>query len=218
MSVLTSFSLQSIVLDIVYPPTCVGCSLDGGWLCEVCLRGIYFARPSPDHSHLVVVGFYAEPSLRRLLTYLKYRSATCLTPALRELVRLFRRQRQTPWPWVGEEVLSICTVPSDQHRVRQRGSDHVQSLETIVHEEIAPWATRKNLLRRTKRVIQNAALPANELREANVQDVFAATSSIQGAVLLIDDVYTTGATWHEAERVLKEAGASSVYGFVFAKG
>lgn len=37
-------------------------------------------------------------------------------------------------------------------------------------------------------------------------------------ILLLDDVYTTGATMHEAARELKRAGASSVMGLVMASG
>ena len=37
-------------------------------------------------------------------------------------------------------------------------------------------------------------------------------------IILIDDVVTTGATLNEAARVLKEAGAKTIYALVLAKG
>jgi competence protein ComFC len=36
-------------------------------------------------------------------------------------------------------------------------------------------------------------------------------------VLVIDDVWTTGATLRECAKVLKQAGAKEVYGFTFTR-
>jgi competence protein ComFC len=55
-------------------------------------------------------------------------------------------------------------------------------------------------------------LSSNERME-NMKGAFGLVrpSEVRGKrVLLIDDVFTTGATMHERERVLKEAGAASV--------
>ena len=134
------------------------------------------------------------------------------------LLQRFRFERREPWPWAGEEKLLLCAVPSDERRVRARGVDHADVLTEILFRELVPWATKSNILRRKKRVHQNANLPHNQTRSINVHDAFEVTEKIHGSVLLIDDVCTTGATWNEAARVLEEAGASNVYGFVFAKG
>jgi len=37
------------------------------------------------------------------------------------------------------------------------------------------------------------------------------------SVLLVDDVYTTGATMNECMKVLKKAGVKNIYGFTLAK-
>jgi len=169
---------------------------------------------------VVAVGHYAQPILRRIVTDLKYRSATCLVSSIRVLVRRFQTERIGSWPWAQEYMLTICGMPSDVTRIRERGIDHITHLVDIVHEELVPWALRRDLLQRTRHVGQNAALPANELRRANVHGIFAVctTKPVLGAVLLVDDVYTTGASWQEAARTLRAAGASKVYGFVYARG
>ncbi|MCX6736906.1 MAG: phosphoribosyltransferase family protein [Candidatus Parcubacteria bacterium] len=59
------------------------------------------------------------------------------------------------------------------------------------------------------------------LRKNNVKDIFLIkdSSKIKNKnILLIDDVFTTGATLEEAAKILKETGAQSVAGLVIAKG
>jgi len=211
----TPFLIWERCLDVIYPPTCLSCEHEGAWVCASCLQRISFFSSEEE---IVVLGYYAHPLVRALLTRLKYHAARCLLPPLTALVRRFRFERREAWPWAREERLLLCAIPSDEKRVRERGIDHTERLKEIVHLELVPWATKSNILRRKRRVNQNANLPHNQTRVINVREAFEVTQKINVAVLLIDDVYTTGATWNEAARVLTEAGASKVYGFVFAKG
>lgn len=71
------------------------------------------------------------------------------------------------------------------------------------------------------RPTETQSLLDQESRKANVRGVFHINRGrdIRGEnILLLDDVYTTGATMHEAARELKRAGASSVMGLVMASG
>jgi ComF family protein len=57
-------------------------------------------------------------------------------------------------------------------------------------------------------------------RKNNVRNAFALNNAAvvrNKAILLLDDVYTTGATMNECARVLKQNGASRVDGFVIAR-
>ena len=57
-------------------------------------------------------------------------------------------------------------------------------------------------------------------REKNVKGAFTVDKGACAGkkVLLVDDVYTTGATLNECARVLKGSGVKEVYGFVLAYG
>ena len=74
---------------------------------------------------------------------------------------------------------------------------------------------------RKKRTRQQVGLSERD-REANVAGAFVvpneAKSDIKGRrILVVDDVYTTGATSRAATRALKRAGAKAVDVLVFAK-
>lgn len=182
-------------------------------MCVACLDQVRMRQKG-----VLAIGSYSDPLLRTLVTRLKYEAASCLLPTVEDLLRRFRDGRLEPWPWAGADRLTIVSIPPDAGRLRERGFDHVSRFADLVWKRLVPWAERKEALIRVERRLPNADLPANAAREANVRGMFRALGNIQGPVLLVDDVMTTGATLNEAAKALKEAGASEVYYFVIAKG
>lgn len=105
-----------------------------------------------------------------------------------------------------ETVLTWVPMPDD--RFRERGIDHAQLLcravAALLKLPVQP------LLRRTGyRLHTQKGLNAHSRRK-NLLGAFAAAGKISAPVLLIDDVYTTGATAFACTQALLEGGAPSV--------
>jgi len=89
-------------------------------------------------------------------------------------------------------------------------------------EEIArPLAMRlrlpaRRLLRKRRDTLDSAGL-SREQRRVNLIDAFVATRPIAGRVLLVDDIFTTGATADECAKALKAGGAQAVSVATFAR-
>jgi ComF family protein len=111
----------------------------------------------------------------------------------------------------------VCAVPLHESRLRERGFNQSEMLAEVVAE--AMGRPLKPLLERTRPTLPQVELPAQSRRE-NVRGAFAPrlTEVIQGQrVLLIDDLFTTGATLAECARMLRRAGAQEVRVFTLAR-
>jgi predicted amidophosphoribosyltransferase len=134
---------------------------------------------------------------RRLLHALKYRNGRTLAGplgvAMAELV--------------GLGAADVVTwAPTADRRRRSRGYDQAEVLARSVARSLGVPCRR--LLRRTDRGgPQTGRRRAERLARA---PSFAATRAVNGTVLVVDDVVTTGATLHAASAALLAAGAGAV--------
>jgi ComF family protein len=109
-------------------------------------------------------------------------------------------------------------VPLHPERLRWRGFNQSLILARAIGRaqkiEVDPF-----LLARTRPTVPQTQLNENE-RRANVRGAFAvvAPERLQGKrVLLVDDVYTSGATVEECTKALYHSGAEEVDVFTLAR-
>jgi ComF family protein len=112
------------------------------------------------------------------------------------------------------DKLVITSVPTISTHIRQRGYDHA----ALIAREVARQrgARYQALLKRRTTTVQHGARRKERLKQA--KRAFEAVRRIDGGtVLIIDDIFTTGATLHYAATTLLAAGAREVWVAVVAR-
>jgi len=212
------------LLDLLMPPACAGCGRSGALLCDACLGRLTapfraddrFVAPDAgvvigDALSLALAAFaYAGP-MRRALAALKYTGASRLAPIL---ARAASPALDALVAISGPAVL----VPVPVHRERQRVRGYNQA-ELIAREMArAMRMPSAPVLERVRPTTKQHRLN-RAARLANLRDAFRMGPGIRAprTVILIDDIITTTATLEACATVLREAGASTVYGFAVAR-
>jgi len=177
-------------------PVCGG-SLDLPGVCRACREQIF-----PERAWgAVYLGRYSRLSgLVRAAKYRGHREAARWAGEL-----LARRVAGAGWDLAG-----VAFVPSFFWRAWARGYYLPAYLAEVVAGELG-----LELGRVLTRVRYTPSQTRSRRRRALPQ-VFAARGAVEGDWLLVDDVYTTGATFRRAGEALVEAGASRVYGAFLA--
>ena len=109
---------------------------------------------------------------------------------------------------------AVVPVPLHRSRKRKRGFNQAELLARGVAAKIT--ATVSDTLEVVRSTRDQVELSAAQ-RRANVAGAYRAKSSLRGRVLLIDDVFTTGATMSACATALVTAGAQEVHALSLCK-
>lgn len=111
--------------------------------------------------------------------------------------------------------VSLIPVPLGAGRLRSRGYNQSERLARALGARLGN-PVRADLLRRGRETSTQTALTP-DARRANVAGAFVARAPVAGRVVLVDDVFTTGATLIAAAAALSAAGAESVEAVTFGR-
>ncbi len=111
--------------------------------------------------------------------------------------------------------VSLIPIPLARRRERLRGYNQSERLAVALAGAVG-LPVRTELLRRTRETTTQTALTPDE-RRANVTGAFAAGDARGVRAVLVDDVFTTGATLLAAAEALRAGGAEQVEAVTFAR-
>lgn len=180
------------------PLSCAGCGETDVFLCDGC-RGHLDAVPTArevDPGLSVVCGLRFDGVAARVIRAFKEEGRTALA---HDLAPALAAALSASVPPGGR----ITTVPSSRAAFRRRG---YRPVDVLVRR--AGW--RPERLLRLRRAPEDQRGLGSRARRANVRGALAARTVLEGPVVVVDDVVTTGATLAEAVRALREAGATDV--------
>ncbi len=226
--------LREDVVALVYPPQCLLC-LDfevatyNRFLCENCwlrtlaepippLRNWKLDHPSAtvsEHCDFDLAAWQYQGAMAMLIPAMKYREH----PSFAKMLGAPAAERlREPLDFILPSQPVLIPVPLHLRRQRERGFNQSTLIAAALaqHLHLEMWS---DAVRRVRFTDTQASLNAIE-RMNNVADAFAAKPglALQGrAVLLVDDVITTGATISACARVAKEAGATHVGAVALAR-
>jgi ComF family protein len=218
-SKIENLKIGNFAKDCLFPIFCFGCGGEGSWVCNDCWmalddRGVFLSETGAIASFAAAVSYRERGLVRTLVHALKYQYATELLFVFQRLLRGFFALHAERF----RDADAIVPVPLHPRRFAERGFNQAELIGGIAAGELGKPIV--HMLRRARYTRCQAQL-AKEERGKNVQGAFAlrAETDVAGKrVLLVDDVYTTGATMQECARLLRAAGAVSVSGFAVAHG
>jgi ComF family protein len=222
-------------LDLVFPIVCIECRKEGQHLCKQCqvkLKRNEFqicagcgspspfglthpiCKPACGLDGLISAVPYKEPLARKLVEFCKYRFISGISEVLAEMIAVEVSNLELENYF---EDFVIVPLPLHPTKKRWRGFNQAE----LIADQVSAFtgiAMRKDLLARRIRTRAQAELKDEE-RKLNVQNAFQTLSELNGMkIIILDDVSTTRSTLTEACKSLKSAGASEIWGLVFAQG
>lgn len=228
-------------LRVLFPPACAGCLRhvsQPGVLCGDCWPKLRFLeRPwcevmGKPFSHEMGDGFLSAEAIANPPPFDRARSAVAYSGVARQMVQSLKYSDRTdlaPWMarWMmraGAELVSVAdvVVPVPLHWrrfLRRRFNQSAELARSIAGLSGRPFVP--SAVKRVKVTRQQVGLGLRE-REDNVRAAFAIPPEgemhVRGRrVLVVDDVYTTGATVSSLAKALKRSGASGVDVLTFAR-
>ena len=207
-------------IELIFPDNCLLCrqflnSRHQRQLCVKCLDSLAL-NPTPLSRQTTEGTFafdqawsaclYNEPA-QKLLHAFKYNSKTSLRKTFVPLMIDFIDRYSLPL----KQFDLITPIPLHPVKLRERGYNQSALLSLRLSRHYGILHT-ENLLIRQKETQTQTELGAKQ-RWTNMEGAFKIKNSTDVAgknVVLIDDLYTTGATLHNAAQALRTAGAARV--------
>lgn len=229
-------NFKELIKELCYPTTCILCGeLDSRGLCAKCAkknqiiqepRCMCCGKPlyeyEQEYCNDCVINkklfqqgrslWLHKHEVKHSIYRFKYKNKRVYGEKYAEL--LVKEYGETIANWKPECILPI---PVHKHRKRQRGYNQSEILAKALAEELnreyqVNIRVEANVLQRKKETVFQKKLD-NRQRRKNLKGAFSMQSEgeLPKRILIVDDIYTTGATLQEISKVLVNSGAENVF-------
>lgn len=227
---------SNILAETLWPTRCARCDIFGNVLCNRCRKelpyldwwracprcGAPFGRIQCSECNPVMLARLD----RERLPYDACASATVFGDDVARIVRTYKdggeRRLATPLSAIMADVVdpswrpsATVHIPSSPGALRRRGFDHGELLTA----SLARCLGLPHIAALSRPRSRDQRSLSRHARLANMRGSFDILSDVTmpDRILLVDDVYTTGATLFDATDALRQAGANHVYCITFAR-
>jgi ComF family protein len=219
------------VFDLIYPPVCLHCNnriqRQQDYLCTNCEGNLqsldepqcplcgyplqdhtcYFCQENELAYNRAASLYEYEGPTRTLIHYMKFGDMPGIADYLAEKADSFLSKTK-----LFSDTDIITAIPLHSVRKRQRGYNQAALLAAHLAKK-RKWNLRMDLVKRIRATVPQANL-IKKKRLVNVDNAFEIKKMIdlkQENILLLDDVFTTGATVQAVCRELKKAHPGKIY-------
>lgn len=199
--------IKDLILDILFPKECAGCEMQGAYICKKCEM---YMLDVPQAIGLTALWEY-NGIVKEMIHRIKFNGEY-------EIIKELVNKKDFD---VAENAV-ITYVPMYIKKQRKRGFNQAEIIAREIGKKVNKPVVK--MLEKIKETKDQASLD-KEGRLKNPKGCFVlnqvyATSpklGLRQPIVLVDDVYTSGATMQECCKVLHKAGIDNIWGFVIAR-
>lgn len=208
------------VLNFLFPPACSVCGkIDKNWLCPNCQRRVERLEKScvveienKKYEKMLYL-FQYESLVRKLILRYKFSNKAYLNHFFANRIAENEENRK-----LLKQYDMIIPVPMHKRKMQKRGYNQTELVANELEKSLNIPA-RSDILSKVVNTTTQSKL-GGKARQTNIQHAFFIKNDIEveeKKIILLDDIYTTGATSEECSRVLKKSGAKEILVLVLAK-
>ena len=197
------------LLDIIYPydNKCIICGIEGfRGICSRCKSDI---KRVQEQEEIIAYGYYGGV-LKKLILNLKYHKSFIAGKVLADLLCQIIIEKKL-------SIDCICYVPISKDSLKKRGFNQcsvlAKNISSILDIPVIDCLVKVKETKEQK-------LLGKEERMKNILDAFEIKNKeklFKKNILLIDDVYTTGATINECKKNIEKCNINKIYLLTIAK-
>ncbi len=212
-------ALYDLLIDIVFPEKCIVCNIRGLVICDKC--SLNFRKTERKTANNIYACYdYRDPAIKNAIWKLKYHHRGHIGARLGQLIyQEFVEDISEIKQYIGNKII-VIPVPISKSKIKKRGYNQAKYIaKGFCDSNKDSFELRGDLVIKVKDTLPQAKISNRNRRLNNVKGVFSISdeSFVRGKTfIIIDDVTTTGSTFLEITKVLKNTGARKVICFAVA--